>query len=175
MTFFLPIGDSTGAVSERSTDHPYLLSLRHKQSGLMPVILDHWLRLCVSPLKVIAIGSEYLLGGCSGGILTALSGVQPLASLPLMVSCGSPDLVDQSFKQCVSPRAVIQTLLQRFLSCSWYVAHRQLSGEYPLVPSLRSIVCFGVGFLPMSARKLANCFQRSQMDTPLAPYLGYAL
>jgi hypothetical protein len=62
--------------------------------------------------------------------------------------------------------------LRRLAFCCARVAHRQLPGSYPFVPSILSIVLPG-GRSPMSYRKFRKSCQRSQTVTPLAPYSSY--
>lgn len=114
-----------------------------------------------------------LRGPCFRGAVSATSTGHPAASLALMVCGFMPTSRAQSINTIVRPNASRRTVLRRLTDCSRTVAHRQFSGEYGPLLSLRSMECAGEGRGPMSTRKCAKVLHRSHTVIPRPPYRKY--
>ena len=101
----------------------------------------------------------------------------PLLSLKYIVPTVTPMCMAHSLTVFVDPLCVIAFVVffgLLFLACSAYVAHRQLSGEYPLSLSILSRVCLGVGARPISAIKFSyELSHLSHTLMPLPPQCSY--
>lgn len=96
----------------------------------------------------------------------------PLFSLWRKVCSLMPARSAHSAKHRVSPLNSTKRVRDVLRACSDGVAHRQLSGVYPPVLSIRSMEYSPGGRGPMSARNLSNdSRQRSHTKIPRAPYL----
>ncbi len=97
------------------------------------------------------------------GVEIALSNGHPLSILWNTTIYGSFARSHHSAKVSVDPLNSILRLLLELRACSMGVDHLQFPGSYPLVPSLRSIVCDDDGRVPISFAKASYEFiQRSQ-------------
>ncbi len=103
------------------------------------------------------------------GVVRAFSCVQPSVILLMIVCLFSFSFMIHSVSVLVSPLIVTRLLVLLLFCCSIWVAHLQLSGEYPFSLSTLSIDRPSL-FSPMSLKKFSNLSHRLQIVIPLPPY-----
>lgn len=107
-----------------------------------------------------------------GGVLSAFS-TDHLSKFSRRSSASgeSPTLRAHWLVFMVKPSNVINLLFDLLLACSSRVAQRQLLNVYgPSLSGKRSIVCFGDGNDPISAKKASNECHLAETLIPLPPY-----
>lgn len=96
-----------------------------------------------------------------------------LAYISLLDRCSSEHQADNVF---ITPRYSINTVSLLLLFCSFAVAHLQFPGEYPSLFIILSILCFGLGALPISDKNvLYEAIHSLHTFIPLPPYIGKSL
>lgn len=99
----------------------------------------------------------------------------PFFILFIIVSVFNPNFFDSTQGIIRIPSMVYLCTLSIFLCCSSLVDHLQFSGKYPLLLSIRSNECCGLGFSPISSRKFLNLDAHlSHTVIPRPPYRWYA-
>ena len=111
------------------------------------------------------------------GVESARSTVHPRRSILARIKdAGMPVDSSHSISDLVSPFIESMRHVRLFRDWSRLIVHRQLSGEYPRLLSIRSMLCLGVGRRPISSRNdLKLVTHDSQMVIPRPPYSLYLL